>query len=120
MRSHGVPNFPDPVNGVISGSAGSGSGFDPRSPQFQAAQQACKSLLPAGPQSGGPSSQAQSQALKFARCMRSHGVTSFPDPTVSGSAIGTQLPPAITNSPQFQSAQQVCQSLLTRGTGGRQ
>jgi hypothetical protein len=123
MRSHGVPNFPDPVNGVISGSAGSasGSGFDPRSSQFTVAQQACKALIPAGRQSGGPDAGVQSQALKFAHCMRSHGVKNFPDPTVSGNAIGSQLPPDVAaNSPQFKSAQQTCQSLLTLGRGGGQ
>ena len=53
MRAHGVPNFPDPSvksNGsgvavTIRMKAGSG-GIDPRSPQFQAAQQACRSILP--------------------------------------------------------------------------
>jgi hypothetical protein len=53
MRARGVPNFPDPSiksNGsgvavTIRLHAGSG-GIDPHSPQFQAAQQACRSILP--------------------------------------------------------------------------
>ena len=57
MRSHGVPNFPDPQfgNGKIGIRIGPGSGIDPRSPQFQAAQKACQSELPgkAGPSSNG-------------------------------------------------------------------
>ena len=44
MRTHGVPNFPDPSfsgNGArIQLGAGSG-GIDPNSPAFQAAQKAC-------------------------------------------------------------------------------
>jgi hypothetical protein len=53
MRSHGVPDFPDPTfssNGgglVINGSAG--GDMDPRSPAFQAADKACRSLMPNRP-----------------------------------------------------------------------
>jgi hypothetical protein len=50
MRSHGVPNFPDPKtgpNGEVGISLG-GNGIDPHSPQFQAAQKACQSLMPGG------------------------------------------------------------------------
>ncbi len=47
MRAHGLPNFPDPTvsNGVPQLDL-SGTGIDPGSPQFQSAQQACKSLGP--------------------------------------------------------------------------
>jgi hypothetical protein len=64
MRSHGVPNFPDPEfhqggGGVRVRIGGKGSGIDPNSPQFKAAQKACRSDLPgpkgAGPGGGGPS-----------------------------------------------------------------
>jgi hypothetical protein len=49
MRSHGVPNFPDPK--FHTGPGGgfgiqlSGAGFDPSSPAFQAAQKACGSIF---------------------------------------------------------------------------
>jgi hypothetical protein len=47
MRSHGVTKFPDPQT---QGSGGVlmkiGPGLDPGSPQFQAAQKACRKLLP--------------------------------------------------------------------------
>ena len=48
MRSHGVPNFPDPKfsGGGVTIGGGPGSGIDPNSPTFLAAQQACQSLLP--------------------------------------------------------------------------
>ncbi len=64
MRSHGVPNFPDPEfhssgGGVRVRIGGKGSGIDPNSPQFKAAQKTCQSDLPrpkgAGPGGGGPS-----------------------------------------------------------------
>jgi hypothetical protein len=49
MRSHGVPNFPDPKfqtgpNGGIGVQIG-GPGLDPSSPSFQAAQKDCGSIF---------------------------------------------------------------------------
>jgi hypothetical protein len=47
MRSHGYPNFPDPTvgsDGIVLHIVG----FDRNSPQFQAAQRACLSLLHIG------------------------------------------------------------------------
>jgi hypothetical protein len=46
MHSHGEPNIPDPnaSGGVLM----SGGSVNPNSPQYQAAMQACRSLLPAG------------------------------------------------------------------------
>lgn len=55
MRSHGVPDFPDPQfgsGGRVSIRIGSGAGIDPRSPQFEAAQQACQKNLPGSPGAG--------------------------------------------------------------------
>ena len=54
MRAHGVPNFPDPkVSGnTVEIGGGPNSGIDPNSSTFQAAQQACASLLP-GKNGGG-------------------------------------------------------------------
>jgi hypothetical protein len=50
IRSHGVPSYPDPVfvGGSIRETVRAGSGADPDSPQFIAAQNACKSLQPFG------------------------------------------------------------------------
>jgi hypothetical protein len=46
MRSHGVPNFPDPPSGggIPKGSA---QEFGVSSTQYKAAQTACQSLIPA-------------------------------------------------------------------------
>jgi hypothetical protein len=52
MRSHGVPNFPNPSgNGPV---LQPGDGIDPASPQFQQALEACKTLAPPGWISDGP------------------------------------------------------------------
>jgi hypothetical protein len=80
MRSSGVPHFPDPKTG-----GGflfhTGAGVDPSSPAFRAAQTKCKKFLPPGPGSGSPpSAKTLAHFLAVARCMRSHGVSEFPDP----------------------------------------
>jgi hypothetical protein len=49
MRSHGVPNFPDPGAGAASIKPGA---VDPNSPAFKSAVTSCQSLLPARPQPG--------------------------------------------------------------------
>jgi hypothetical protein len=118
MRSHGVPNFPDPSSGGRL-SVGPGSGIDPNSPTFQAAQRACQKELPNG---GRPSPQQQAKMQKallaFSACMRSHGIPDFPDPTFPTgggaqlrirSGSGSDLNP---QSPRFQAAQTACQGNL--------
>jgi hypothetical protein len=96
IRSHGVPNYPDPdSSGQLP--KGGAQQFGVSTSQFQAAQQACRDLLP----TGGSIQQQEHQCmvnsdcspalvqqmlnadLKLARCMRSHGVPNFPDPTTS-------------------------------------
>jgi hypothetical protein len=115
MRSHGVPNFPDP-NGQGSITFGSSDGIDPGSPQFQSAQKACQKLLPNG---GAPSpaqqAKAQAATLRFSACMRSHGVPKFPDPSFSGGRISLRINASSgidPQSPQFQAAQKACQGSL--------
>jgi hypothetical protein len=50
--------------------------------------------------------------LRYAQCMRAHGVPGFPDPSQGGA---TELSKSTVNSPQFQSASQACQSLVPGG-----
>jgi hypothetical protein len=91
MRNHGVTNFPDPQVINHDGEHGiSIQAVGPKgSPRFEAARRACQGILPA-PNGNGPQQTAQQErirladALSFARCMRSHGVTGFPDPTAQG------------------------------------
>jgi hypothetical protein len=125
MRAHGVANFPDPsTSGAgISIHIGSGSGINPSSPSFKAAQTACGKLLPGGgPGGGGPASaQTKAQMVAVAECMRSHGVSGFPDPTTTppsspdgGLVMGHNgvffaVPRTIdTTSPSFQQAATAC------------
>lgn len=116
MRSHGVPSFPDPDSSgrfLLPGSV-------QNAPRFQSASQACQHLLPNGMTNGGGSGggTTTTELVKFAQCMRSNGVSNFPDPTTGG---GIGLPQGVDpNSSQFQSAWQACQSDLPGQFGGQQ
>jgi hypothetical protein len=117
MRSHGVPNFPDPTvqNGSVGFSITAGDGVDQNSPQYQSARQACSSLRGGGTANSGSGNLAKE--LKFAQCMRSHGVPDFPDPNKNGGFSGTSS--VNPSSPAFQSAQSTCRQLsgLSGGSG---
>jgi hypothetical protein len=121
MRKHGVPNFPDPDSQgrikITSGERnGQTFGVDVNSPQFKKAQQICQKLQPNG---GAPDKQEQAREqqsmLRFSRCMRSHGVPNFPDPTFTAdggikmSMRGTDVK---LNSPQFTAAKKACKGYL--------
>jgi len=79
---------------------------------------ACGSHSPSSSGSSGrpvsnPSqAQAQQEGVSFARCMRSHGVPSFPDPTPNGGGFNLATPGIKPSSPAFKAAQTACQDLL--------
>jgi hypothetical protein len=128
MRDHGMSNFPDPHVSISGGSTqismmvGDGA---KASPQFSAANTACRGILP-GPSSASPAAQAQQQRaraqdeLSFARCMRDRGINGFPDPNAQGrldvemiQAAGVDL-----TAPQVRTAALACipasNGILTR------
>jgi hypothetical protein len=87
---------------------------DPDSPQFQSAMQACRKYLPGGgPPTLTPAQQAEAAKamLRFATCMRSNGVPSFPDPNGEGRFPLGSLSELDPNSPLVQSAFKACESL---------
>jgi hypothetical protein len=107
MRSHGVPNFPDP---------GAGGGINipnalTQSPAFQPAAQTCRSKLqPGRGPHGGISENTRLSLLHHAECMRAHGVPNYPDPNLpSHGPYEFGPPPGInTNAPAFQHAASAC------------
>jgi hypothetical protein len=116
VRSHGVPNFPDPNTGgqfnktTLQLLAASNS-------RYQTATQTCAHLLPAG--GGGPTAaelrQEWSGMASFARCMRSHGVPNWPDPTPyppDPSRPTFRLSASIQPVPQTISKMDVCLRLV--------
>ena len=83
MRSHGIPDFPDPnSSGQLSKRAIIQLGVSPS--VLQTAQRACQRLWPYQAPTQAQLRQQLAQDLTFARCMRSHGVPDFPDPSSSG------------------------------------
>ncbi|HEX5146993.1 MAG TPA: hypothetical protein VFV85_08220 [Conexibacter sp.] len=104
VREHGVPDFPDPVDGRITMRGGG----DPA--VLQAAQAACRRFAP----QGRATPQMQEQIIAFSQCMREHGEPDFPDPQGPGRLL---VPRTIdTQSPQFEQARVACQGKL-RGSG---
>jgi hypothetical protein len=119
MRENGVHDYPDPSSRVGSGGV-SGSDLDPFDPIFEAAYQACQSLLPPGQETLQQMHQGLAEeGLNFARCMRAHGITNFPDPNADGQFPETQMRGLGKGSPQFTAAQNACERYLRpRGSGG--
>ena len=85
---------------------------------------ACGSSAPAGTStgsSGGNTSANAQKAVKFAGCMRSNGVSNFPDPgasgklTIDGIANGSSLD---TSTPAFTQAISACKDLEPAGFMG--
>ena len=137
MRSHGVPNYPDPdSNGHLT--KGGAQQFGVSSSQFQAAQHACQELFP---NTGGSFMQQFQQCVQggvcpqalvqqaltlmrnLAQCLRSHGVPSWPDPIIGAggapffNASGAGLSHQYTHSVGFTSKVSECQSQVGGSTG---
>lgn len=116
MRSHGVPDFPDPdSSGQIPQSQVKNLTTSPS--VIRAADDRCQSLDPVQPGINAPFSTQQKQDyLRAAACIRSHGVPTFPDPVFAGSQVQFPIPPGIdTNSPRFAQARQACAKLIPAG-----
>jgi hypothetical protein len=111
LRSHGVPNWPDPnSSGVFDKSKLTLHQLGVSSSRLQSAQTACKHLAPNGVQ---PANQAQlqqmkAQALQFSQCVRAHGVPNFPDPDSTGRIPDPASVGIDQGAPKFQAANQAC------------
>jgi hypothetical protein len=118
LRSHGF-------QAAVGSAGGNGSALsifgvvvtgnvNPASQQFQEALQACRKFLPGG---GPPSLTPAQRAVaaksmrRFAACMRTHGVASFPDPNSQGFFPPGSLHASVTPSPTLSRAFNACQSL---------
>jgi hypothetical protein len=107
LRTHGVPNMPDPTPGKGSPLP---AGVDPSSQQFQKAVRECVQLVPAD---APPDMVAHpvGPLLAFARCMRAHGVRRFPDPDDQGHFHQSALQRVENDSPIFRRALTTCRPL---------
>jgi hypothetical protein len=135
MRSNGVPNFPDPPSsGLVPKADAQQLGVS--GSQLQAAQRACERLYPTNGAALGPSlrqceetgdcPQAMVQRVVndmrlLARCMRSHGVPNWPDPTVDSEGRPDfnllHVHGFDPNSPQINNKMQACGHVMPAGGG---
>jgi hypothetical protein len=137
MRSHGVPDYPDPGSGgqVPKGSA---QQFGVSGSQLEAAEQACQHVYPTDGGSfqqliqecemTGDCPQAVVQRTlnvmrEYAQCMRSRGVPNFPDPTLDSegrpffNASAAGISHQYTHSPQFAAKDATCERLVGGSAG---
>jgi len=118
MRSNGIPGFPDPTNDGTTLRTAPVHGVDPNSPRYQSARDRCDSLVPRGGAALGAAITPADQLdyLKAAACMRDHGISNFPDPTIKAGQV-TFVPPSgfHTNSAQLQTALTICRKLIPAG-----
>jgi hypothetical protein len=119
MRSHGLPDFPDPnANGHGFGNQQQ-QNQERSNPHLGTAYSACQHLLPSAPSSHGTKViPSQTQLVRFSQCMRSHGVPNYPDPNPNR-GLRTELAQLgiNPNSPQFQATLQTCDRLVPLGGG---
>ncbi len=123
MREHGV-DMPDPVvdaDGGMTVSIGAEGGKPIDKTTMQAADEACRHLMP-GPTGGGPAQmtpEQQDAMLAFAKCMREHGVD-MPDPEfgTSGGAVMIGGDGIAFDSPTFKAADEACRSIMTDAMPG--
>jgi hypothetical protein len=122
MRSHGVPTFPDPAAGgqIPKSEVVGARQADPS--RFDSANNACRRFLPNGGAGETPAQIAQdwNEFRSITRCMRSHGVSTWPDPTDRSATDkrpnfrlqGTGIDPG---SPQLRATAEKCATQLHLG-----
>jgi hypothetical protein len=126
MRSHSLPNFPDPQpSGAAKFPTAQELGVSPA--RYQAAEAACQRLLPAGSSDQFPPAEVPlllSGMTSFSQCMRSHGVPNWPDPMTDsqGRPVFDLGAAGITRgearSPQVTATVAECVHLLPSALGG--
>jgi hypothetical protein len=117
MRSSGVPHFPDPDS-----KGDFNFGVDVSREVWMKAVDACKALKPPGALSGKRTPKQQSASLRFAQCVRDHGVKDFPDPVNGEPVIDTYKIPS-SNKPGgmtiLNAATHECGRILKLAAGGQ-
>src|SRR4051794_2072073 len=117
IRAHGVSDFPDPD---AKNQFQYGVSVSPA--VWKQATTACKALQPPGTLSGKRTPKQQSASLRFAQCVREHGVKDFPDPVNGEPLIDTTKIPS-SNRPGgmtiLNAATHKCGSVLGLAAGGQ-
>ena len=117
MRENGVSDFPDPNarNQFEYGVSVTAAVWDK-------ATTACKNLQPSGTLSAKRTPKQQSASLRFAQCIRDHGVKDFPDPVNGEPVVNTYKIPS-SNQPGgmaiLNAAMHQCGNVLGEAAGGQ-
>lgn len=119
MRSKGVGNFPDPnSSGEFSKSVM--SRLATSNPKYSSATQSCAHLLPGvGGITPGLAQEIANDEAAFVVCMRSHGVTNWPNPVLEQGRLvfdpqATGIDP---NSPRITAKMQACDYVFPASVG---
>jgi len=119
MRSHGVPEYPDPDSSGQLQKIGSGQQVGVSDAQLNTAQNACQKLWPYQALTPAQQQQELTDMLKFAQCMRSHGVPTLPDPVATNGQVEFVISTSKTGinpeSPQIQAKLHECLHVLPAG-----
>jgi hypothetical protein len=108
IETHGEPDYPS----VPFGDPDALNKVDQNTPQYQAANKACRNYLVASPlPSSAERAAVQAKALKFAHCMQAHGMPNWPDPFPNGGFATAFASPAA-KSPIYQKALKACKPLF--------
>jgi hypothetical protein len=103
FRKHGLTNFPDPpyADGELNA-----LGFTKQAVEKYENGACRKYALAAGVvQTPAENRLHVVQMLKIAKCMRAHGVVSFPDPNSQGTFF---MSPSLADEPGYSAAAKVC------------
>lgn len=119
MRDNGLSNFPDPTAGpggegfngitVTNTDALTVDGINFAGPALKTAEKACSEYLPLGGPAPQLSAAETARLLAFARCMRTHGVSNFPDPSAGSPTKAAGGPNGLDlQAPAFRQAVTAC------------
>jgi hypothetical protein len=118
MRSRGVPSFPDPTSSGQIPKPLVVAARNTNPSRFDAANAACRHLLPevGSPQGQTITAADQADYLHAAACMRRHGFPGFPDPTFPNGGVTAEVPASIDqDSARFKRAAATCTRLIPAG-----
>jgi hypothetical protein len=117
IRAHGVSDFPDPTDKNADA-----YGISVTPAVWTKAVDACKALKPPGALSAKRTPKQLSAEVKFAQCVRDHGVKDFPDPVNGEPLVNTYKIPS-SNKPGgmtiLNAAMQKCGHVLGEAAGGQ-
>ncbi|THV29963.1 hypothetical protein [Glycomyces paridis] len=116
MRDNGIEDYPDPADDPDSGGGGLTlpDSIDVEGAEFQDAAEACIELLPGLNDEDGIDPDVYEAFLEYVECMRTEGVTAYPDPEADRLVKADDLDAAgiDTGSESFEAAHAACKENL--------